>query len=401
MKFHLNLINAVCSCVKQIFDENKYADKALEKLLKSDKRWGARDRAFIAENTYDIVRYWRLITTVTGLENRDLNEQNMYTLFGAWHVLKGIELPRWTEFGNVDAKKILHTYNQLKTQRKIIQSIPDWLDEMAMNELGKFWNKELEALNQTAPLVIRANTLKTSKNELRKSFIEKKIETESVSGVKDALLLKERQNIFITDEFKNGLFEVQDSGSQLVADFLQVEPGMKVVDACAGAGGKSLHLSALLENKGKITSLDTEQWKLDELKKRARRAGACNIETRLIEGSKTIKKLQNTADRLLLDVPCSGLGVLRRNPDAKWKLKPDFIFRVMQQQKEILENYSKILKSGGKMVYATCSILPRENTLQVQEFLNTHPEFILEEEKKIFTSETGFDGFYMARIRKV
>ena len=272
---------------------------------------------------------------------------------------------------------------------------------MAMNELGKFWNKELEALNQTAPLVIRANTLKTSKNELRKSFIEKKIETESVSGVKDALLLKERQNIFITDEFKNGLFEVQDSGSQLVADFLQVEPGMKVVDACAGAGGKSLHLSALLENKGKITSLDTEQWKLDELKKRARRAGACNIETRLIEGSKTIKKLQNTADRLLLDVPCSGLGVLRRNPDAKWKLKPDFIFRVMQQQKEILENYSKILKSGGKMVYATCSILPRENTLQVQEFLNTHPEFILEEEKKIFTSETGFDGFYMARIRKV
>lgn len=401
MKFHLNLINAVCSCVKQIFDENKYADKALEKLLKSDKRWGARDRAFIAENTYDIVRYWRLITTVTGLENRDLNEQNMYTLFGAWHVLKGIELPRWTEFGNVDAKKILHTYNQLKTQRKIIQSIPDWLDEMAMNELGKFWNKELEALNQTAPLVIRANTLKTSKNELRKSFIEKKIETESVSGVKDALLLKERQNIFITDEFKNGLFEVQDSGSQLVADFLQVEPGMKVVDACAGAGGKSLHLSALLENKGKITSLDTEQWKLDELKKRARRAGACNIETRLIEGSKTIKKLQNTADRLLLDVPCSGLGVLRRNPDAKWKLKPDFIFRVMQQQKEILVNYSKILKSGGKMVYATCSILPRENTLQVQEFLNTHPEFILEEEKKIFTSETGFDGFYMARIRKV
>lgn len=401
MKFHLNLINAVCSCVKQIFDENKYADKALEKLLKSDKRWGARDRAFIAENTYDIVRYWRLITTVTGLENRDLNEQNMYTLFGAWHVLKGIELPRWTEFGNVDAKKILHTYNQLKTQRKIIQSIPDWLDEMAINELGKFWNKELEALNQTAPLVIRANTLKTSKNELRKSFIEKKIETESVSGVKDALLLKERQNIFITDEFKNGLFEVQDSGSQLVADFLQVEPGMKVVDACAGAGGKSLHLSALLENKGKITSLDTEQWKLDELKKRARRAGACNIETRLIEGSKTIKKLQNTADRLLLDVPCSGLGVLRRNPDAKWKLKPDFIFRVMQQQKEILENYSKILKSGGKMVYATCSILPRENTLQVQEFLNTHPEFILEEEKKIFTSETGFDGFYMARIRKV
>jgi 16S rRNA (cytosine967-C5)-methyltransferase len=214
------------------------------------------------------------------------------------------------------------------------------------------------------------------------------------------LILKERQNLFITEEFKNGLFEVQDASSQLVAEMMQLEPGMKVVDACAGAGGKSMHIASIMQNKGRIISLDTEQWKLDELKKRGRRAGVCNIETRLIEGTKTIKKLHDFADRVLLDVPCSGLGVIKRNPDAKWKLSIEFIEKVKQQQKEILENYSKIVKPGGKMVYATCSILPSENFLQVETFLKNHPEFTLEEEKRLYPSQTGFDGFYMARLVK-
>ena len=173
---------------------------------------------------------------------------------------------------------------------------------------------------------------------------------------------------------------------------------MRVIDACAGAGGKSLHIAAILQNKGRLLSLDTEQWKLDETKKRARRAGVSNLETRLIEGPKTIKKLFGTADRLLLDVPCSGLGVLKRNPDAKWKLSQIFIEHIKEKQQEILSEYCNIVKVGGKFVYATCSILPSENQEQVKTFLAKNTSFTLEEEKIVLPSESGFDGFYMARM---
>jgi len=282
MKLHLNLIKAVNESIYQIFEEERYADKVLERVLKSNKLWGARDRAFIAENTYDMVRYWRLIRAVAELETHELNETNLYTLFGTWQILKGRELSKWEEFKNVDAKKIEKNYQILKTQRKINYSYPDWMDDLLWKELGKQWNKEAEALNNQAEVVIRVNTLKTTKQDLMLAFREKNIETSQVTGCKDALILKERQNLFILPEFKNGLFEVQDASSQLVASFMDVAPGMRVIDACAGAGGKSMHIAALMQSKGRLTSLDTEQWKLDETKKRARRAGISNLETKLI-----------------------------------------------------------------------------------------------------------------------
>ncbi len=401
MKFHLNLIKAVNSAIYQIFEESRYADKVLERLLKSDNRWGARDRAFIAENTYEMVRYWRLIRSCAGLEEHELNEPNLFTLFGTWQVVKGVRIPDWQEFRNVDTKKIEHTYNQLKTKRKFIYSFPDWMDEMGVKELGKQWNKEAEALNLTAPVVIRVNLLKTTKEQLVASLASRDIKTHVIEGCKDGLRLDQRQNLFITPEFKEGLFEVQDASSQLVVPFLQIEPGMRVIDACAGAGGKTLHMAAVMGNKGRIISMDTEQWKLDEMKKRGRRAGVSTVEPRLIEGPKTIKKLADSADRLLLDVPCSGMGVLKRNPDAKWKLDAGFIERLQHTQQEIVSNYSSMVKVGGKMVYATCSIFPSENEKQVEKFLAAHPNFELEEMKTILPSESGFDGFFMARMKRL
>ena len=401
MKFHLNLIKAVNSAIYQIFEESRYADKVLERLLKSDNRWGARDRAFIAENTYEMVRYWRLIRSCAGLEEHELNEPNLFTLFGTWQVVKGLRIPDWQEFRNVDTKKIEHTYNQLKTKRKFIYSFPDWMDEMGVKELGKQWNKEAEALNLTAPVVIRVNLLKTTKEQLVASLASREIKTHVIEGCKDGLRLDQRQNLFITPEFKEGLFEVQDASSQLVVPFLQIEPGMRVIDACAGAGGKTLHMAAVMGNKGRIISMDTEQWKLDEMKKRGRRAGVSTVEPRLIEGPKTIKKLADSADRLLLDVPCSGMGVLKRNPDAKWKLDAGFIERLQHTQQEIVSNYSTMVKVGGKMVYATCSIFPSENEKQVERFLASHPNFELEEMKTILPSESGFDGFFMARMKRL
>src|SRR5690606_33616386 len=194
--------------------------------------------------------------------------------------------------------------------------------------------------------------------------------------------------------FKNGWFEVQDAGSQLISPYLNVQPGMRVVDACAGAGGKTLHLSALMENKGQIYSLDIHEWKLLELKKRAKRNGAQNVQT------KVIRKMEDSADRVLIDAPCSGLGVLSRNPDAKWKLTPEFIENVKSEQAKILNDYCKMVKPGGAMVYATCSILPSENQNQVENFLKNHPEFKLVREKQLLPSQTGFDGFYMAYLEK-
>ena len=187
----------------------------------------------------------------------------------------------------------------------------------------------------------------------------------------------------------------------MIAPFLQVKPGMRVIDACAGAGGKTLHLAALMQNKGRIIALDTEGWKLEELKKRGRRAGVANVETRVIESSKTIKRLEKSADRLLLDVPCSGLGVLKRNPDAKWKLSVEFIDRVKAIQQQILTDYTSMLKPGGLFVYSTCSLFPSENEQQVEKFLKANSnKFELQEQKTILPSD-GFDGFFMARMKKV
>jgi 16S rRNA (cytosine967-C5)-methyltransferase len=250
-------------------------------------------------------------------------------------------------------------------------------------------------------VVLRANRLRTDREQLRATLQADGIEANLV-GEGDALRLSHRKNVFQTSAFKSGHFEVQDYSSQQVAPLLAPEPGMRVVDACAGGGGKTLHLAALMQNKGSLIALDTLAWKLDELKLRARRAGATNIETRPIETRKVIKRLYGTADRLLLDVPCSGLGVLRRNPDSKWKLSPEFIDNLRLTQQDILQSYSPIVKSGGRMVYATCSILPSENAQQVAAFLASEAGkgWQVLSEKSILPQDEGFDGFFMAFLEK-
>ncbi len=397
LKLYRNLTEAVVDALHEIFVENRYADKVIEKVLKQNPKWGARDRRFIAETTYDIVRWRRLLAHLIHAEPDDF-----WKLVAAWCVWNKIDLPPWDEFEGIDRPKFFERWDKAKADTRIRESIPDWLDDLGRKALSKNWEKEIEALNEQAKVVLRVNTLKVSRTELKKQLLGEEIVANTIDRFPDALILEERQNIFTRQQFRDGLFEVQDAGSQLIAPYLKPEPGMRVVDACAGGGGKTLHLAALMQNKGRIIAMDIEEWKLDELKKRARRAGASNnIETRVIDSSKVIKRLENSADRLLIDVPCSGLGVLRRNPDAKWKLSPEFIEQVKKIQKEILNNYSTMVKVGGLMVYSTCSILPEENEEQVKRFLEQHPgKFQLEEQQMILPSE-GFDGFFMARMKKL
>jgi 16S rRNA (cytosine967-C5)-methyltransferase len=277
------------------------------------------------------------------------------------------------------------------------------MDELGVKELGEaLWTKEIEAQNQQAQVILRVNTLKTTKQKLRAILMDLNIETDYLENQPDALVLKERANVFLTDAFKDGFFEVQDANSQLVAAFLDVKPGMKVVDTCAGAGGKTLHMASLMENKGLLIAMDLYESKLKQLKLRAKRNGAFNIEYRIIDSTKVIKKLYEKADRVLIDAPCSGLGVLKRNPDSKWKLQPEFIDNIRKVQAEVLENYSRIVKPGGKLVYATCSVLPSENQEQVKKFLTTEngKNFTFVQDKKILASDSGFDGFYMALLER-
>lgn len=393
-KPHRILLQAVVTALNTIFKENKYADKVVEKTLKENPKFGGRDRRFVAETTYDIVRNYRLLAHLAG------SETDLWKVLGVYFVLQQLPMPDEREFKVIDSHEIIEAYKNIKDQR-ILQSYPDWLWELCENELGKkVWDTEAKALNEQAPVVLRVNTLKTKKEILQKHLAEQEIEVEPLKSYNDALILTRRQNVFQNPLFKLGLFEVQDAGSQSISEFLNAEPGMRVIDACAGGGGKTLHLSALMQNKGRIISMDVTQWKLDELKKRARRAGASNVEPRLIEGSKTIKRLENTADRLLLDVPCSGTGVIKRNPDAKWKLNPDFIERTKAIQQKILAEYALMTKKGGQLVYSTCSILPGENRKQVDAFLAANKDFEFMKDKTILPSE-GFDGFYMALLTRI
>ncbi len=399
MKFHFALVDTVAQGLTEIFTGSRYADRVVEQLLRSNPNMGARDRAFVAETTYDIVRWWRLLQEVSGHENSTERRAVLDVISAYFFIFHG-ERPQWKENYGVNFESISEKFEAAKSQRALRESIPDWLDELCYRELGEKWEAILPSLNRTAEVILRVNTLRSDKATVQQALKQEGTATLEVEGAPDALVLEKRQNVFRTEAFKNGLFEVQDAGSQAIAPFLEVKPGMRVIDSCAGAGGKTLHLAALMQNKGRIVALDVEPRKLEELRRRARRAGVAIIETKAIESAKTIKRLQGSADRLLLDVPCSGLGTLRRNPDAKWKLDAEFIERVKKIQAEILVSHSRMLKPGGRMVYATCSILPSENEQQVQAFLASHPGFALIREQKISPESPFHDGFYMALIEK-
>jgi 16S rRNA (cytosine967-C5)-methyltransferase len=402
MRLHRNLVYTTIDSLNAIFNEGEYADKVVARALKKDKRWGSSDRKFVAETIYEIVRWKRLYSEVAEVKE-PFDRDNLWRMFSVWAVLRGYPIPDWKQLEGTPERKIKGRFDELSKTRAIKESIPDWMDALGVKELGeKVWATEIAAQNQPAKVILRTNTLNTTREKLRAILMDLNIDTDTLPNQPDALVLKERANVFLTDAFKQGFFEVQDANSQLVAAFLDVKPGMRVVDTCAGAGGKTLHLASLMENKGQLIAMDLYESKLKQLKLRAKRNGAFNIEYKIIDSTKVIKKLAEKADRVLIDAPCSGLGVLKRNPDAKWKLQPEFIDNIKKIQAEVLESYSRIVKPGGKLVYATCSVLPSENQEQIERFLTTETgkSFTFIEDRKILASESGFDGFYMALLER-
>jgi len=401
MKIHRVLSAAVITALKEILLEHSQADLTVARLLQSNTKWGARDRNFIAQNIYQIVRYKRLYEYVT--DEEIWGESVLWRCLGAKLILDGTELPAWPEFETLRPDDIRLRHKAAGQIRKIRESIPDWLDELGAKELGDAWEKEIVALNMPAKFSIRVNLLKTKLEAIKQIFTEEAIPFSETPLAPDALIIETRKNFKNHPAYRKGFFEIQDISSQMVAPLLEVEPGMNVIDGCAGAGGKTLHIAALMENKGEILAVDVSAAKLEELSYRAKRSGCTIVKT--LEAEKLTRNFQARlnafADRILVDVPCSGLGVLRRKPDAKWSLTFKFIQELLVKQSQILDEYANMIKPGGLMVYSTCSILPSENELQIRAFLERNEgKFELVEEKRISPDLSGFDGFFMAQLKR-
>jgi len=359
------------------------------------------EQGFLIKQINYMFSHLSFFAIVSKLKRPSDFERHVGRLLFSFCAYKDFTLPELEGEEGFDRRGLKKRMAQALEDPLLKDGCPTWLETLCKSELKENWPKERAALGSESRRFIRTNTLKITKEELSHLLKTAGIVTRSVAGVNTALEVTSNSALFKTKAFKDGYFEQQDGGSQLIGEFVGAKSGERIVDACAGSGGKTLQLAAAMEGKGVLLALDTEEWKLKDLKKRARRAGAFNIETRLIDSSKTIKRLYESADRVLIDAPCSGSGVLRRTPDSKWRDGREHLNEIRELQKTLLERYTKIAKIGGEVVYSTCSILPSENQQQIASFLeNHHDEFVLIEEKQILPS-SGFDGFYMAKLKRL
>ncbi len=387
-------ITALVDALNQVMIEKLHADRVISTVLKQHPHWRSTQRAEWVETCYQLIRWHRLLAYLA-------ESENSWAIWAAWEIKQGNTLPEWDILNQIDAERIATKLSQT-IPPAIEASVTDELFARGEKELGSAWPKTLLALNQKAPRFIRVNRLKTNPKDLQETLNAHGFDCKETTfdQAPDGLLINSEHGLFSSEAFRQGLFEVQDIGSQQIAPFLDLTPGMKVADACAGNGGKSLHIASLLNNKGRLLALDLYPQKLDNLRKRATRAGCDCIETRAIKNNKTIKRLAGQFDRVLLDVPCSGSGVWRRNPDAKWRLDNQTIQQLIEQQQHILQLNARLCKPEGKLIYATCSVFSSENQQQIDLFLKNNPEWQQEDTLSVSPSEHGADGFYAARLKR-
>jgi len=393
-----NTVAGVLEALEITFGKGIYADKVVERILRQNKKWGSRDRSFVAEHTYEMVRWWGLLWAILDQEP-STKRKDLQKLFGVYWMWRGGILPDWPKFDairDIDVAERMETIDNVATK----ESYAPWFSAVAEAQLGpEKWSRIAAAMNIPNTVNLRINTLKASVEQVTQSLEDHGIPLYEHPTFNGAYYIEGRPRLNHIPSFQDGWFEVQDAGSQSIAPYLQPQPGSTVIDACAGAGGKTLHLGMLMNNQGRLIAMDVEGRKLGELLKRTQRSGLDIVETKAWEEPGVLESLKDTADYLLLDVPCSGTGVIKREPDTKWKLEPEHLERLEGVQQEIISSYSTMVKPKGTMVYATCSILPQENERQVQRFLASHPAFELVEDQSVEPS-TFNDGFYMARLKR-
>jgi 16S rRNA (cytosine967-C5)-methyltransferase len=263
--------------------------------------------------------------------------------------------------------------------RAVANDLPDWLLPYLEAVYDDRLEAEMAGLNASAPVDLRVNLLKTDRDAARRALAAEHVHAEPTPWSPIGLRLTERAPLSGLVAFKDGLIEVQDEGSQLAALLLGAKPGMRVVDFCAGAGGKTLALAAAMKNRGKLTACDTAEWRLDRSGQRLRRAGASNVERRALSSERDpwVKRHAKSFDRVLVDAPCLGVGSWRRNPDAKWRATPQDLAELQIRQHDILASAARLVKPGGRLAYVTCSLLHEENEAQAERFLAETAEFTL------------------------
>jgi len=276
----------------------------------------------------------------------------------------------------------------------IATSHPLWLvDELLKEYDKKFLTELLNSNNLKAPITIRANLIRTSREELIKLLKLKGVECEEGSLPHSIKLNK-------MNDFSNGLFVVQDEAAQMACLKLNPKPNENVLDACSSPGGKTTYLAGLMNNKGNIDAWDIHEHRVKLVKDVAKKLGIHIINAVCKDATKWDESFIQQYDKILLDVPCTGIGVIRKKPDIKWSRKPEDIDELSTIQQQILNTCSEYLKDGGKIVYSTCTIFNRENHLQIEKFLISHPDFKLLEEIKLFPNVNDTDGFYIAVLEK-
>ncbi|MFA6456032.1 MAG: methyltransferase domain-containing protein [Bacteroidota bacterium] len=378
-----SLIGHVLELYSEVIVSLKPADRHIDYFFRARKYLGSKDRRFIAETVYGMLRHkkrieWILAEAQKGSDHR--YRCAAYLLFEKKVTPEDLS----TEI-DLPTDDITAIARQAAVEPALSSGIETTATTYSLQEwMVKEWTLQFgvetvgplcATLNAQAPMTIRVNTIKTSREECQRILQGEGLETDLAEYSPMGLHLKRRTNLFQLKAFKDGLFEVQDEGSQLLALLVDPKPGAKVIDACAGAGGKALAMAAIMKNRGEIFALDTHSFRLEELRKRIRRSGVDSIRAKVIQVGEVIESLSGTADVVLVDAPCTGTGTIRRNPGMKWTVTEEMVEELHAKQSAILSLNARYVKPGGRLVYATCSLMKHENDDVVERFLTDHSEF--------------------------
>ena len=396
--------------------EGRLADRALDFTLRRKANLYSNERRAVAERVYALLRRqitvdYLLSKARAGFSALTSGRQDLLRLCAS-RVLHGedaADVAQSAGLSDEDARALdalpdaARSLNKLPEAQRfaISAALPDFLATRFRAEFGAEAAAAAEALNERAPLTARVNTLKTDRDSLMARLRDEGIDCRPTPLSPLGVFLETRINAFSSPAFREGLFELQDEGSQLLG-MLVDPPPTRIVDACAGAGGKTLQLAMDMKNRGEIFALDVDDGRLDELRKRTRRAGVHNVRARVIpaeaahdEGA--LADLAGKADRVLVDAPCSGTGTFRRKPDGRHRLKPEDLENHVARQKRLLAQFSGMVKGGGRIIYGTCSMLREENEAVVEHFLREHPQFQVKPISDVLGAELGAkvsrDGF--------
>ncbi|MCE1250773.1 MAG: RsmB/NOP family class I SAM-dependent RNA methyltransferase [Comamonadaceae bacterium] len=367
------LLDACAELLRLTLTFEHPADAVVSRFFRDHRNLGPRERATLAETTYAVLRqkilFEQLARSGSGPKERRLAILGFY---GPRDFLKSALNEQ--EKAWIDACDSVRPDELLEPQR---HNLPQWLAEPLKAQLGAGFWPLAESLQQQAPLDLRVNVLQEKREQVQKELAQAAIKSEATPYSPWGLRVADKPALNKLDAFTRGALEVQDEGSQLLALLLDAKRGEMVVDFCAGAGGKTLAIGATMRNTGRLYAFDVSGHRLDALKPRLARSGLSNVHPAAIahERDERVKRLAGKIDRVLVDAPCSGLGTLRRNPDLKWRQSPQAVAELTVKQAAILASAARLVKSGGRLVYATCSVLPEENEAIAEAFGAAHPDF--------------------------